>query len=204
MVREEVNKYDAELTGLQINQNGNLLQMSITLRRSELLSYQDMVALQEKTAICLQRLVAIVINQVLISRLDAHIPPTYTPTATPLTLMPTPSFTSTFTLTPTATATPTPTATLTPTATANPSLGRIANTQGLGARLRQSPGGPLIAALGEGTRVTILYGYAVVDGLVWLEVRDEAGRVGWIPQIYLIVVTLTPSLTPSATITPTP
>jgi len=204
VVSEEVGKYDAELIGLQINQDGDLLQMSITLRRTEQLSYQDVVDLQKGIAIRLQRPVAVVVNQVLVARLDPHIPPTFTPTATLVTLTSTPTSTRTPTSTATQTATLTRTPTLTPTATATPSLGKVANTGGLGARLRQSPGGPLIVALGEGTRVTILYGYAVVDGLVWLEVQDEAGRVGWIPQIYLVVVTLTPSPTPSATVTPTP
>jgi len=202
VVSEEVGKYDAELIGLQINQDGDLLQMSITLRRTEQLSYEDVVALQKGIAFRLQQPVAVVVNEVLVARLDPHVPPTFTPTATLVTLTSTPTPTATSTPTPTSTSTRTPT--LTPSATATPSQARVVNTGGLGARLRQSPGGPIIAALGEGTRVTVLYGYEVVDGLVWLEVQDEAGRVGWIPQIYLVVVTLTPSPTPNATVSPTP
>jgi hypothetical protein len=64
-------------------------------------------------------------------------------------------------------------------------------------RLRQSPNGPVIATLREGETLTILYGEVIVDGLVWIEVMDSAGRIGWVPQIYV----LTP--TPRAA-TPTP
>jgi hypothetical protein len=41
----------------------------------------------------------------------------------------------------------------------------------------------------------VLYGEEVVDGLVWVEVQDEEGRKGWIPQIYILKVTLTPTST---------
>jgi hypothetical protein len=41
----------------------------------------------------------------------------------------------------------------------------------------------------------VLYGSEVFDGLVWLEVMDKDSRIGWIPQINLSVVTLTPTVT---------
>lgn len=52
-------------------------------------------------------------------------------------------------------------------------------------------------ALRNGDYVTVLYGSEVFDGLVWLQVMDKDGRIGWIPQIHLSVVTLTPSVTPT-------
>ncbi len=88
---------------------------------------------------------------------------------------------------------PTPTNTATPTPT--PSLAQVWNTGGRGVKLRQSPNGPVIGTLQEGSYVQVLYGSEVVEGLVWLEVVGGEGRHGWMPQIYLTVVTLTPTAT---------
>jgi len=41
----------------------------------------------------------------------------------------------------------------------------------------------------------VLYESEVQDGLVWLQVIDVDGRIGWIPQINISVVTLTPTAT---------
>jgi len=75
-----------------------------------------------------------------------------------------------------------------------------------GLHLRQTPNGPIIAALTFGEPLTILYGIAVEDGLVWIEVMDGAGRIGWIPQVYLLVYTPVPTVTgtttPTASATP--
>ena len=138
-------------------------------------------------------------------------PPTFTPTATPgPSLTPTPSPIPTQTHTPTVTPSLTPTITPSytpspiPTATPTPSLARVANTQGRGVHVRQSPGGPVIATLREGDPLTVLYGQEIVDGFVWVEVRDSEGRLGWMPQAYLLVVTLTPTPTLSPTRTATP
>jgi hypothetical protein len=75
-----------------------------------------------------------------------------------------------------------------------------------GLRLRQSPGGPEIAIIRNYQPLTVLYGYEILDGLVWIEVEDSEGRIGWIPQIYLLEITLTPTDTPTPTQTgiPTP
>jgi hypothetical protein len=48
--------------------------------------------------------------------------------------------------------------------------------------------------------VTLLQREQVYQGMVWLEVVDADGRVGWVPWIYL--ATHTPTRTPSATATP--
>ena len=66
--------------------------------------------------------------------------------------------------------------------------------------LRQYPNGPIIATIPYGAQLTVLYGMQVSGGIVWVEVMDSVGRIGWIPQIYLIVYTPVPSSTP----TPTP
>jgi len=65
-----------------------------------------------------------------------------------------------------------------------------------GLRLRQSPNGPVIATLHEGDPLTVLYGMEIVNGLVWVEVEDPDGRVGWIPQIYVLTPTVTGTATP--------
>jgi hypothetical protein len=61
--------------------------------------------------------------------------------------------------------------------------------------LLQSPGGPSIGRLRNGDYITVLYGNDVSDGLVWIQVMDKDGRIGWIPQINLSIVTVTPTVT---------
>jgi len=196
VVQSEAIHYGAELASLQTTDDGQTLHLEITLRTFTPLSYQDVDAMQRSMALNLQRPVAIVVNQVFAARLDPLIPPTFTPTATPVTLTPTP--------TATATSTPFPTATNTPVPTATPALARLTNTAGRGLDLLQSPGGPSIGKLQVGQAVTVLYSEQVSQGLVWLEVQDSAGRIGWVPQIYLTVVTLTPSPTLPPVFSPTP
>jgi len=196
VVQSEASHYGAELASLQTTDDGQTLHLEITLRTFTPLSYQDVDAMQRSMALNLQRPVAIVVNQVFAARLDPLIPPTFTPTATPVTLTPTP--------TATATSTPFPTATNTPVPTATPALARLTNTAGRGLDLLQSPGGPSIGKLQVGQAVTVLYSEQVSQGLVWLEVQDSAGRIGWVPQIYLTVVTLTPSPTLPPVFSPTP
>lgn len=203
VVRQEVRKANgAELIDLRVDQSGETLQMDLMLRTNEPLQYQDSVALQEAIAGRLQAPVEMVINQVFAAQLDPKVPPTFTPTPT-LGPSPTPTRTITPTSTRTATPSPSPTSTATstatpiPTVTPTPAIGVIANTQGQGLRLRQSPEGPIIGTLRQGEEVTVLYGYEIINGLVWIEIIDEEGRQGWVPEMYLTVVTLT--ATPSAT-----
>jgi hypothetical protein len=70
--------------------------------------------------------------------------------------------------------------------------------------LRQWAGGPEIARIRNLQLLIVLYGYEIVDGMVWIEVIDEEGRVGWIPQVYLATITPTPSVTPTVNSTMTP
>ena len=94
-----------------------------------------------------------------------------------------------------------PTVTNTPTTTPTPSLAEVDHTLGRGLRLRQYPEGPIIGTMREGDPLIVLYGIEIVDGLVWIEVMDKDGRIGWVPQMFTTIVTITPtpSITPSQT-----
>ncbi len=211
VVKEEVrNTNAAELVDLRLERAGGTVRMKITLRTIKLLRYEDSVKLQEDIAARLQKPVELELNQIFAAHLDPKIPPTLTPTPTPgptPTHTPTPTPTRTATATPTntptntATATPTSTPTITPT----PALARVANTQLRGLRLRQSPEGPIIGTLRERDLITVLYGYEIINGMVWIEVMDVDGRLGWVPQTYTSIVTLTPTATstPTQTLLPT-
>lgn len=213
---EEVDKVEGvELIDWKATSSGEILELDIVLRTLHLIRYEDSVALQKAIADRLQRPVAVIINQVHAAQLDPLVPPTSTLTPSPtLTSTPGPSPTLTYTPTkkptstpaPTETSTPTltPTFTATPTSTPTPALAKAVNTAVPGLRLRQWPAGPEIAVLRQGEPLIVLYGKRVLDGLVWLEVEDKEGRVGWIPEIYLFVVTLTPTNTPTPTATGTP
>lgn len=193
VVRTEVERLEAvELVSLDSVQKDDVLEIEITIRTGDALNYEDSVALREAIDVQLQQPVELSINQVFASRLDPRVPPTQTPAAvlsTTPTASPTNSPTPTQTLTPTASAT----ATLTPT----PAYLEIENTFGRSAiSLRLTPNGPVIGYLARGSQVRQLYGYEIVDGWVWIEVRDRFGRIGWIPQFYAQLITLTPSPTP--------
>ena len=189
---EEVAKYDAELTSLQVVPEGETLHMTATLRVSKQLRYEDVIELQESVALRLQRPVSIVVNQIVAAQLDPLIPPTFTITPTAATFTPTVTFTPTATVTQTPSPTPIP-----PTPTATPQLAQIPRNAVRTLDLAQQPGGPTIGRVRPGDFVTVLYGSKVYDGLVWWEVMDAEGRIGWLPQIELAVVTYTPE--PTAT-----
>jgi uncharacterized hydrophobic protein (TIGR00271 family) len=198
VVKAEVAKYDAELADMQPPvQDGQTLHLTITLRVPKQLQYQDVVQLQQDIALQLQRPVAIVVNQVVAAQLNPLVPPTFTITPTAAT------FTATVTYTPTATATYTPSPTpIPPTPTATPQLAEIPRNSTKSLDLVQQPGGPSIGKIRPGDFVTVLYGSKVYDGLVWWEVMDADGRIGWLPQIDMAVVTYTPTPTPTETPTP--
>jgi hypothetical protein len=196
VVKEEVSKYDAELTDLQPRQEGEDLHLIITLRVSEQLRFEDVVELKENVELRLQRPVSVVVNQVVAAQLDPLVPPTLTITPT-FTLTPTAAtFTSTVTFTPTASLTPTPSPTpIPPTPTATPQLAQVPRNAVRTLELVQQPGGPSIGRIRPGEFITVLYGTQVYDGLVWWEVMDAEGRIGWLPQIEMMVVTYTPTKT---------
>jgi len=190
-VKAEVAKFDAELASIDVTTLDDTTHINLTLRTSEPLRYEDVTQMQEAIALRLQQPVSIVVNQIFAARLDPLVPPTFTITPTPVTLTPT--------LTPTGTSTPTSTSTSTPippTFTPTPSIGLVVNVTGRNIDLVQSPGGPSIGTLRNGDLITVLYENQIFDGLVWLQIMDQDGRIGWIPQINLSIVTLTPTATP--------
>jgi len=207
VLREEVEKIKGvELSEWNSTRQGDTISIDIVIRTLKALNYADSVALQEEIANRLQQPVAIAISQVFVARLDPLIPPTPTPTPTAtLTFTSGPSPTRTSTSTPTATHTPTPTETFTPTpsptdtatptSTPTPAIAKAFKTAIPGMRLLQFPGGPEIGFLQSGQILIVLYGEQIVDGLVWIEVQDAEGRIGWIPKVYLQLITLTPTIT---------
>jgi len=208
--------HEAEVTEWDIADEENRLVMEITIRTPFLLGYADMLHLRDAIGTRLREVeilsegqeFQLLLNQFQAQRLDPKIPPTSTntppPTHTP-TLGPSPTTTTTATVEPTITFTPsatalpsqtplpTLTATLLPTATQTPTTypGFAAGILFPGLRLRQSPGGPAIATLRDGEHLIVLYGQEIANGLVWVEVRDASGRIGWIPQIYVLTPTPT-------------
>jgi uncharacterized hydrophobic protein (TIGR00271 family) len=229
LVEEVNNLREAELVEWSRAEEDNTLRLDITIRTAAPLSYRDSLDLRDAIAVRMNneglvgegQEVQLIVNQILAARLDPLKPPT--PTSTPtLTLTNTPgpsptmtrTPTGTPTRTPTSTATPTPTntatstatatPTTTPTATSTPYLGYVDTVLFPGLRLRQNPDGPAIATLRDGESLTVLYGYQVVNGLVWIEVQDAAGRLGWIPQVYVLTLTPTQTDTPLPSGTPLP
>ena len=208
VVAEEIKNRGAELVDLDVGRNeDDILQLEITLRTPKRLYYNDVNALQEEIAVRLQETVAIVVNQIIADKLDPLVPPTFTATPTPATLTPTASSTPTATATALPTHTPTATATYSPTPT--PAIARVQNIfanyeQCL--ELHQWAGfnRPIIGYVRNSSFVSVQYGQKTVDGLVWVEVKDQDERLGWLPQVCVNIVTLTPTQTPLATATPHP
>ncbi len=126
--------------------------------------------------------------------------PSPTPTATSLpaaptfTSPPTQTGTTTMTPSPSASATASPTDTQLPTATATPPKGVIFGTGGVGVMLRESPNGPPLGGLFDGTQVQVIGGPLLIENAVWWQVRIGSGEEGWILGEFL--VTSTPEPTP--------
>jgi hypothetical protein len=189
VVAIEVSRIDgAELVELNVQHNQDKLNMVITVRTTSLLRYEQVTELQKSIATSLQKPVSLKVNQVFAEQFDPLVPPTFTPT---LTLTPT----NTPGPAPTATLTPTyvPTFTSTPTLTATPASVQIVNVVLPKMNIYQSPNGPVIGQVRVGQNLILLYDREEANGLVWVQVMDEEGRIGWIPEIYLKQVTPTPS-----------
>ncbi len=211
VVQQEVAKIEnAQLVEIDTTRNGATLSMVLTVRTNSPLLYNQVVNLQAAIVKGLNRPISLKVNQVLAEQLNPLIPPTATPTPTvtntftpgpSLTPSHTPTFLPTATLTATATSTLTPTLTptSTPTSTPTPELGRVILRQYPAMQIYQNPGGPVIGYLYPGEILTILYQRVVYEGIVWVEVTDPQGRVGWVPEIYLTIVTITPSATSTPT-----
>lgn len=189
VVNAEVTNMDAELVELNLSRTSGALDMIITINTHSALHFEEVIALQKAIVDGLQRPISLKVNQIFAERLDPLIPPTptLTPTLTPTTT-PGPS--------PTVTPSPLPptvTSTFTATVTATPGLGQAISTGLPRLQLYQSPNGPVIGQIRSGQGLTLLYGKQNESGLIWIEVMDSDGRIGWIPEIYLQVVTATPS-----------
>jgi uncharacterized hydrophobic protein (TIGR00271 family) len=191
------------------------IQLEVVVRTPRSVRHVEVVELQEYVAGSIQRRVELQLSVILTTRLDPLEPPTptptplpgttatftpsptptatstriptSTPTATP-TLTPTPRPTSTATPTHTPTFTPTPTHTPTPTPTPTPILAHVGGTGGQGVWMYRQPGlnGTKIGALRDGTVLTLTGESVGADGYVWIQVIDPRGRLGWIPERYLI------------------
>ncbi len=193
----------SELDNMSIQRNPEGLEIVLTIRTNRLLRYDQVVFLQESLVKELNQPVSLKVNQVFAERLDPLQPPTSTPTRTPtstITLGPSPTPTSTLTQTPSPTTTPTMTSTmtstLTSTATNLPQQVLVGPVTIPPLRIYQQPGGPVIGYIEAGKPIYRLYQTQLYQGLVWVQVRDNENRIGWIPEIYL--------RTPTSSSTPTP
>jgi uncharacterized hydrophobic protein (TIGR00271 family) len=201
VVSKEVDQlFHAELVELDVYHLNGELDLIITIQTNNMLDYQETIALQKAIVKDLNQPVSLKVNQIFVEQLDPLIPPTPTITPSP-TLTPTPTYTYTPGPTPTHTPTSTATATATPTNTNTPANAEVWLRVIPGLELYQSPGGPVIGILEEGQVVTVLYRRLEYDNMIWVEVMDPEGRIGWILEIYLVRTTATP--TPSITPTPT-
>lgn len=196
---------NAEISEITINRYDQELQLEVTIRSSLPPAYFQVLALQEVLVARLDRPVALTVTHIRADILDPLIPPTYTPTPVTPTVGPSPTHTPTYTGTPTPTAsiTSTPTATVTATPTQTPitpsPTPRIAFVVDTGMplfyELYQEPGGPVIATLARNATLFDLYEQTTYEGLVWIRVRDEEGRIGWFPQRFMLYPT--PTYTPT-------
>lgn len=186
-VKVELQKYpDAQLADLQYTTESAVIKLNLTIRSTRPFSHLQTVALQSAVAARVGRTVALQLIVVPVTKLDPLFPPTPTPTPTPgPSLTPTHTLTPTATLTPTPLNTPTPTASSTPTLTATPVIGSITGTNGAGIYLRQSPDGKITYPLPEGAPVEILGPRQVLEGGIWIQVKDIFGRTGWLRMEYV-------------------
>jgi hypothetical protein len=163
------------------------LEMVISVRTSKSLSYAEVVAIQQAIVTGINRPVSLKVEQVISEELDPLIPPTPTPTATQTTT-PTPGPSAT------PTASPMPTKTDMPTATPTPGTGRVVTAAIPPLYLYQEPGGPIIGYLRYGQELMILFEKSEFNGVDWVKVIDNEGRIGWIPEFY--IQPISPSSTP--------
>jgi uncharacterized hydrophobic protein (TIGR00271 family) len=193
---------NAEITELSIIRSERDLQLEVTIRSSFPPAHHQVLALQEAIVAHLDRSVALTITHIRADILDPLIPPTYTPTPITPTLGPSPTVTPTPTATLTATYTITSSHTATETATPSPTpvtptpTPRIALVSITGVprynELYQQPGGPVIATLTQNAILLDLYEQVIYEGLVWVKVMDQEGRIGWFPQRFMRYPTPTP------------
>ena len=202
VIETEIAEYsNAELVELTIIRTENELQLEITLRSNAPLNYYQVLSLQEALVARLEKPIALVVNHIRAETLDPLNPPTYTPSPT-ITSTPTMGPSPTHTITPTLSSTPTKQATISPSITITPTPPKpimvivILRDSSSYHYLYQVPGGPDIADIKINDVLYDLHETMIFDGLVWVKVMDDEGRIGWYPQRNLEY----PSTTPTPTI----
>ena len=210
LINTEISEIEnAELVELTILRSENQIELDIAVRSNAPLSYTKVVALQENLVARLDKPVSIKVDHIRSETFDPLVPPTQTPSPT-ITYTPTLGPSPTKTATPTQTAPPptttpttapptvTPTVTVTPTKmTPTPQPAMVAGT-GLVPPyyyLYQEPGGPVIGRITSYAVLSVFDEKIIYEGLVWVKVIDEEGRIGWYPERNLMY--------PTATETPT-
>ena len=192
---------EAELVDLKITRIDKEFHLNLTISANSPPSYSEVVALQEALVARLDQPVSLIMNYLKSERLDPLIPPTATPTPTEG-----PSLTPTVTQTTTATLTPTPekdTATPTASPTSTPQVVYVVRSSVPAYNtLYDEPGGNILTYLSANQQLFDLNQTMVYDGIVWINVRDDQGNIGWFPEIYLSYPTQTATATPTATIVP--
>jgi uncharacterized hydrophobic protein (TIGR00271 family) len=207
--REISDMANAELVDLIITHTEQELQLEVTIRSNRPPTYSQVVNLQEALVAQLNKPVALNLDHIRSETLDPLIPPTLTPTVT-LTYTQTPGPSPTPTSSPTSTPTQTPTSTSTPTDLPTPTetiipltpTPRSAMVVNYGVPpyyyLYQEPGGPVIASLRLNSTILDLNETQVFEGIIYVFVQDDEGRIGWLPQMYIQY----PTSVPVATETP--
>lgn len=194
---------NAQLVELSILRSEEQIALDITVRSNTPLTYFQVVSLQEILATQLNKPVSLVVDHIRSETFDPLVPPTLTPSPTitlTSTMGPSPTRTATLTQTPlppTETSIPpteTPTATSTailPTPTPIAAIVISSGSPPPYYYLYQEPGGPQIGRLAEYAILYDLHEEMIYDGLVWVKVQDEEGRIGWYPKRNLFYPTPT-------------
>jgi uncharacterized hydrophobic protein (TIGR00271 family) len=188
---------NAEMIELSIQRSKEEINLDITVRSNTPLTYEQVLNLQENLVANLNEPVSLIVNHISSDTFDPLIPPTLTLTPT---LGPSPTKTGTPTPTmvpPTRTPLPptsTPTTTPTPILPSPTPITAIVISSGSAPPyyyLYQEPGGPMIARLAEYAILLDLHETTTYDGLIWVKVQDEDGRIGWYPKRNLFYPTPT-------------
>lgn len=194
---------NADLVELTIFRSEKEIELDITVRSNTPLTYSQVVNLQEIIVARLDKPVSLKVDHIRSETFDPLVPPTHTPSPT-ITLTPTLGPSPTKTSTPTQTSVPptqtpvratsTPTATITPTrVTPTPITAIVTSGENFPPYyyLYQEPGGPEIARLAEYAILLDLHESTTFEGLIWVRVQDEDGRIGWYPKRNLLYPTQT-------------
>ena len=195
---EIMNLSQADLSELNISQTEFGLQLDITISSNMPPNHDQIINLQEILVSELDQPVSLIVTHIRADTFDPLLPPTKTPTST---IGPSP--TSTVTPSQTATVLPTQTATLTPTATVipptpTPKIAIVVRTALPPYEIVQEPGGPVIGTVRINDTLYDLNKTMIYKGVIWVNVMDTEGRIGWFPQNMLAYPTPTAIITKSS------